>query len=49
MNLDEGQSSKQEVARASHRDSIEDMIRKGRDLERTVLRRAVRMHLATVS
>jgi len=45
MNLDEGPIIEQEVARVSHRDSIDDMIRKGRDLERTVLCRAVRLHL----
>jgi formyltetrahydrofolate deformylase len=45
MNLDEGPIIEQAVARVSHRDSIEDMIRKGRDLERTVLGRAVRLHL----
>ena len=45
MNLDEGPIIEQEVARVSHRDSVEDMIRKGRDLERTVLGRAVRLHL----
>jgi formyltetrahydrofolate deformylase len=45
MNLDEGPIIEQEVARVSHRDSIEDMVRKGRDLERTVLGRAVRLHL----
>ncbi len=45
MNLDEGPIIEQEVARVSHRDSIEDMIRKGRDLERAVLGRAVRLHL----
>ena len=45
MNLDEGPIIEQEVARVSHRDSIEDMVRKGRDLERTVLGRAVRLPL----
>ena len=45
MNLDEGPIIDQEVVRVSHRDSIDDMIRKGRDLERTVLGRAVRLHL----
>jgi formyltetrahydrofolate deformylase len=45
MNLDEGPIIEQEVARVSHRDTIDDMIRKGRDLERTVLGRAVRLHL----
>jgi len=46
MNLDEGPIIEQEVVRVSHRDSIDDMIRKGRDLERNVLGRAVRLHLA---
>jgi formyltetrahydrofolate deformylase len=45
MNLDEGPIIEQEVARVSHRDTIDDMIRKGRDLERAVLGRAVRLHL----
>jgi len=45
MNLDDGPIIEQEVVRVSHRDSIDDMIRKGRDLERTVLGRAVRLHL----
>ncbi len=45
MNLDEGPIIEQEVVRVSHRDSIDDMIRKGRDLERNVLGRAVRLHL----
>jgi formyltetrahydrofolate deformylase len=43
--LDEGPIIEQDVARTSHRDSIEDLVRKGRDLERTVLARAVRWHL----
>jgi len=45
MNLDEGPIIDQEVVRVSHRDSVDDMIRKGRDLERMVLGRAVRLHL----
>ncbi|HXP16660.1 MAG TPA: formyltetrahydrofolate deformylase [Terriglobales bacterium] len=45
MSLDEGPIIEQEVVRVSHRDSIEDLVRKGRDLERTVLGRAVRLHL----
>jgi len=45
MDLDEGPIIEQEVARVSHRDSVEDMVRKGRDLERVVLARAVRLHL----
>jgi formyltetrahydrofolate deformylase len=43
--LDEGPIIEQDVARCSHRDSIEDLTRKGRDLERVVLARAVRAHL----
>jgi formyltetrahydrofolate deformylase len=44
--LDEGPIIDQEVARVTHRDSVTDMIRKGRDLERVVLGRAVRLHLS---
>jgi formyltetrahydrofolate deformylase len=43
--LDEGPIIEQDVARTTHRDSIDDLVRKGRDLERTVLARAVRCHL----
>ncbi len=43
--LDQGPIIEQDVVRVSHRDSIEDMIRKGRDLEKLVLARAVRWHL----
>ncbi len=43
--LDEGPIIEQDVIRVSHRDSIKDMIRKGRDLERVVLARAVKAHL----
>jgi formyltetrahydrofolate deformylase len=43
--LDEGPIIDQDVARVSHRDSTHDMARKGRDLETTVLARAVRAHL----
>jgi formyltetrahydrofolate deformylase len=43
--LDEGPIIEQDVMRVSHRDSVDDMIRKGRDLERVVLARAVRLHL----
>jgi len=35
----------QDVCRVSHRDTVEDMMRKGRELERLVLTRAVRLHL----
>jgi len=43
--LDEGPIIEQDVVRVSHRDSIDDMLRKGRDLEKVVLSRAVRWHL----
>jgi formyltetrahydrofolate deformylase len=43
--LDEGPIIEQDVMRVYHRDSIEDLVRKGRDVERTVLARAVRWHL----
>jgi len=43
--LDEGPIIEQDVARCTHRDSIEDLVRKGRDLEKVVLARALRWHL----
>lgn len=43
--LDEGPIIEQDVIRASHRDGIDDLVRKGRDLEKSVLARAVRWHL----
>jgi len=43
--LDEGPIIEQDVAPISHRDEVDDLIRKGRDLERIVLARAVRLHL----
>jgi formyltetrahydrofolate deformylase len=43
--LDEGPIIEQDVVRCSHRDTVEDLVRKGRDLERQVLARAVRSHL----
>ena len=45
LRLDEGPIIEQDVVRASHRDSVEDLARKGRDLEKVVLARAVRSHL----
>ncbi len=44
-NLDEGPIIEQDVVRCSHRDSVADLVRKGRDLEKVVLARAVRWHL----
>jgi formyltetrahydrofolate deformylase len=43
--LDEGPIIEQDVERINHRDTPEDLIRKGRDIERRVLGRAVRWHL----
>ena len=43
--LDTGPIIEQDVVRVSHEDSVEDMIRKGRDLEKIVLARAVWHHL----
>lgn len=43
--LDQGPIIVQEVARVSHRDSVDDLIRAGRDLEKVVLARAVDLHL----
>jgi len=43
--LDEGPIIEQDVERISHRDHPRDLIRKGRDIERRVLARAVRWHL----
>ena len=43
--LDEGPIIEQDVIRASHRDSVDELVRKGRDVERAVLSRAVRWHL----
>ena len=43
--LDDGTIIEQDVARISHRDQVEDLVARGRDLERIVLSRAVRWHL----
>ena len=43
--LDQGPIIEQNVRRVSHRDEVEDLMRAGRDLEREVLTRAVRLHL----
>ena len=43
--LDEGPIIEQDVVRISHRDQLEDLIQKGRDLEKVVLSRAVRWHI----
>ena len=43
--LDDGPIIEQDVVRVSHRDTVDDLIRKGRDLEKIVLSRAVRSHV----
>lgn len=43
--LDEGPIIEQDIDRISHRDQVEDLIQKGRDLERMVLSKAVRWHI----
>lgn len=43
--LDAGPIIEQDVVRVSHRDEVSDLVRKGKDLERVVLARAVRSHL----
>lgn len=43
--LDDGPIIEQDIIRISHKDSLEDLVRKGRDLERLVLARGIRLHL----
>ncbi len=43
--LDDGPIIEQDVVRISHRDTLDDLLQKGRDLEKVVLSRAVRWHL----
>lgn len=43
--LDDGPIIEQDVVRISHRDQVDDLIKKGRDIERSVLSRAVLWHL----
>ena len=43
--LDDGPIIEQDVTRFSHRDQVEDLIVKGRDIEKSVLSRAVMWHL----
>lgn len=45
QDLDAGPIIEQDVVRISHRDTVADLIRKGKDLEKIVLSRAVRLHL----
>ncbi len=43
--LDDGPIIEQDVIRISHRDSLDDLLQKGRDLEKVVLSRGVRWHI----
>jgi formyltetrahydrofolate deformylase len=43
--LDAGPIIEQDVVRISHRDDVKELIRKGKDVERIALARAVRLHL----
>lgn len=43
--LDEGPIIEQDIIRISHKDALEDLIQKGRDLERLVLARALQYHV----
>jgi formyltetrahydrofolate deformylase len=43
--LDDGPIIEQDVVRISHRDQLDDLMEKGRDLEKAVLSRAVRWHI----
>jgi formyltetrahydrofolate deformylase len=43
--LDEGPIIEQDVIRVGHRDTVDDLVRRGRDLEEIVLARAVRRHI----
>ncbi len=43
-NLDEGPIIAQDVIRCNHRDTVDDLVRKGKEVERRVLAEAVRLH-----
>ncbi len=43
--LDDGPIIQQDVARVTHRHDVNDLVRRGRDLEKLVLAQAVRWHL----
>ena len=43
--LDEGPIIEQDISRISHRDALDDLVSKGRDMEKVVLSRAVKWHL----
>ena len=43
--LDAGPIIEQDIVRVTHKDSVRDMVRKGKDLEKTVLSRAIYFHI----
>lgn len=43
--LDQGPIIEQDILRVSHKDSVHDLVQKGRDIERIVLSRAVKWHI----
>jgi formyltetrahydrofolate deformylase len=43
--LDAGPIIEQDIVRITHKDSIQDLIRKGRDVEKVILAQAVRLHM----
>lgn len=43
--LDEGPIIEQDVVKISHKDTVENLVRKGKDLEKIVLSRAIWLHL----
>jgi len=43
--LDDGPIIQQDVARVNHRHAVQDLVRKGRDLEKVVFAQAIRWHL----
>ena len=43
--LDEGPIIHQDVTRINHRNSVPDLVRKGKDLEKSVFAQAIRLHL----
>jgi formyltetrahydrofolate deformylase len=45
IDLDDGPIIEQDIVRITHKETLQDLIRKGRDLERMVLARALHYHL----
>ena len=43
--LDQGPIIEQDILRISHRDSVQDLVQKGKDIEKSVLSRAIKWHV----